>query len=112
MRFISAIDSLTEHIGKAIAWLFGVMALVTFIVVILRYGFNLGAILLQEAVANDRRPLGRIVADDRHEFASQPSQRDLHTAERMQTTSLAEPTTVGDAPLSADLLRSKSRRAD
>jgi NADH-quinone oxidoreductase subunit B len=67
-----------------------------------------GLMLLQEAVANDRRPLGRTVEDDRHQFASQPSQRDLRTPERMQVTSLAEPTTVGDAPLSADLLSSKT----
>ena len=36
-----------------------------------------------------------------------PSQRDLKTPERMRATNLAEPTTVGDAPLSKDLLGKK-----
>ena len=71
-----------------------------------------GLVLLQEAVAKDRRPLGRVVADDRHELAVQPNQRDLKNAERMRVTTLEEPTSVGDAPLSADLLRGKPRRAD
>ena len=71
-----------------------------------------GLTLLQSAVADDRRPLGRVVEDDRHQFSSQPSQRDLRTPERMRATSLAEPTTVGEAPLSADLLSSKSARTE
>lgn len=36
--------------GKAIAWLTVVMVLLTFTIVILRYGFNLGWIWLQESV--------------------------------------------------------------
>lgn len=71
-----------------------------------------GLILLQDAIANDRRPLGRVVADDRHQLSSQPNQRDLRTPERMRVTSLAEPTSVGNAPLSADLLSSKPRGTD
>ncbi len=71
-----------------------------------------GLILLQDAIANDRRPLGRVVADDRHQLSSTPNQRDLRTPERMQVTSLAEPTSVGDAPLSADLLSAKPRRPE
>ena len=67
-----------------------------------------GLILLQDAIAHDRRPLGKVVEDDRIKMSS-TSQRDLHTAERMQATSLAEPTSVGDAPLSTDLLSSTGR---
>ena len=67
-----------------------------------------GLILLQKAVAEDRRPLGKVVEDSQHPL-SQTSQRDLHTEERMQATTLAEPTTVGNAPLSSDLLSSTGR---
>ena len=70
-----------------------------------------GLILLQEAVAHDRRPLGRVV-DDHSDAISHISQRDLRTDSRMRTTSLAEPTSVGDAPLSSDLLSSNGRRTE
>ena len=36
--------------GKSIAWLTVVMVLLTFIIVVLRYGFNLGWIWMQESV--------------------------------------------------------------
>ena len=49
-------------------------------------------------------------ADDRHQLSNTPSQRDLRSPERMRVTSLAEPTSVGDAPLSADLLSSSKHR--
>jgi NADH-quinone oxidoreductase subunit B len=71
--------------------------------------FLQGLNLLQDAVKNDRRPLGRVVEEQRHQFANKPSQRDLHTPERMRVTSLAPPTSVGDAPLSSDLLTSGKR---
>lgn len=71
-----------------------------------------GLILLQEAIAKDRRPLGRVIADDRHQLPNTPNQRDLRTPERMQATTLAEPNSVGDAPLSADLLSSEPRRTE
>jgi len=67
-----------------------------------------GLTLLQDAVANDRRPLGKVVDDSRPRM-KQTSQRDLRTHERMRVTTLAEPTTVGDAPLSSDLLSSTGR---
>ena len=35
------------------------------------------------------------------------SQRDLRTPERMRATELAEPTSVGEAPLAKDVLRAK-----
>lgn len=71
-----------------------------------------GLILLQEAIEKDRRPLGRVIADDRHQLSNTPNQRDLRTPERMQATTLAEPNSVGDAPLSADLLSSEPRRTE
>jgi len=70
-----------------------------------------GLMLLQDAIAHDRRPLGKVVEDDRVKMST-TSQRDLRTAERMQATSLAEPTSVGDAPLSTDLLSSTGRRSE
>lgn len=41
---------MTDRLGRAIAWLFPLMALLTFVVVVLRYGFDQGSIALQEAV--------------------------------------------------------------
>ena len=66
-----------------------------------------GIILLQEAVEKDRRPLAWVI-DETGAAArvAKPSQRDLRTPERMAVTTLAQPTTVGDAPLSGELLSS------
>lgn len=44
-----AIDRLNEAIGKAVSWLTLAMVLVTFAAVVLRYGFSLGWIWLQES---------------------------------------------------------------
>ena len=49
-KFVQAIDALTELLGKAIAWLTLLMVLLTFGIVVLRYGFNLGWIAMQESV--------------------------------------------------------------
>lgn len=49
-RFISITDGITETLGKAIAWLTLLVVLLTFTVVLLRYGFNIGWIAMQEAV--------------------------------------------------------------
>lgn len=77
-----------------------------------------GLTLLQDAVASDRRPLSWVVQDDQVSQlpadqaaakANLASQRDLRTPARMRATSLAEPTTVGDAPLSNDLLKENPR---
>lgn len=67
-----------------------------------------GLVMLQQAVADRPRPLGQVVGDD---FPSKPpvSQRDLKTPERMKADQLATPWTVGDAPVSTDLLRSKRK---
>lgn len=45
-----AINKATDVIGRTIAWLTAFMALVTVVVVVLRYAFDQGAILLQESV--------------------------------------------------------------
>jgi TRAP-type mannitol/chloroaromatic compound transport system permease small subunit len=47
---LSALRKLIAVSGKTIAWLTVVMVLLTFTIVILRYGFNLGWIWLQESV--------------------------------------------------------------
>ena len=69
--------------------------------------FMQGLTLLQEAVKNTRRPLSWMIGEDGSVNKYDPSQRDLKTPERMRATNLAEPTTVGDAPLSKDLLGKK-----
>ena len=69
--------------------------------------FMQGLTLLQEAVKNTRRPLSWMIGEDGSVRKYDPSQRDLRTPERMKATNLAEPTTVGDAPLSKDLLGKK-----
>jgi len=49
-KFIVAIDYFTETIGKIIAWFTLIMVLLTFAIVVLRYGFNFGSIAIQESV--------------------------------------------------------------
>ncbi len=49
-RIVSGIDSFTDRSGRLLAWLALAMALVTACVVVMRYGFNLGSIMAQEAV--------------------------------------------------------------
>ncbi len=44
------IDSLNEKLGKAVAYSTIIMALLMFSIVVLRYGFNLGWIAMQESV--------------------------------------------------------------
>lgn len=48
-RFVLAVDSLNEVIGRAVAWLMLAMVLVTFLVVIMRYVFAFGFVWLQES---------------------------------------------------------------
>lgn len=49
-RLVEVIDSFTEALGKIISWLTLLMVLLTFAIVVLRYGFNLGWIAMQESV--------------------------------------------------------------
>ena len=43
------IDALNERVGKIAAWFVLAMVFITFLVVVLRYGFNFGRIALQES---------------------------------------------------------------
>lgn len=47
---LAVVDSVTERIGRGVAWLTFGMVAATLLVVTLRYGFDVGAILLQESV--------------------------------------------------------------
>ncbi len=47
---VSTIDRFTDACGKLLAWLLLAMALLTAAVVLLRYGFNTGSIMAQEAI--------------------------------------------------------------
>jgi TRAP-type mannitol/chloroaromatic compound transport system permease small subunit len=49
-KLLHAIDVITELLGKAVSWLTLLMVLLTFGIVVLRYGFNLGWIAMQESV--------------------------------------------------------------
>ncbi len=47
---VRQIDAFTNRSGRVLAWLALLMALLTALVVLLRYGFNIGSIAAQEAV--------------------------------------------------------------
>ncbi|GHF85543.1 TRAP transporter small permease subunit [Thalassotalea marina] len=49
-KFVKRIDKVTELTGKTIMWFTLVMVIVSFLIVVLRYGFNLGWIAMQESV--------------------------------------------------------------
>jgi TRAP-type mannitol/chloroaromatic compound transport system permease small subunit len=44
------IDRLNDWVGRAVSWLTLIMVLVTVVIVVLRYGFNVGFIWMQESV--------------------------------------------------------------
>lgn len=48
--FTQKLERLVETVGKAVSWLTLAMVLLLFTIVVLRYGFNLGWIALQESV--------------------------------------------------------------
>lgn len=48
-RFVSVVDRMNDLIGKAVAWLTLFMVLITFFVVVMRYGFNWGRVWIQES---------------------------------------------------------------
>ncbi len=48
--WVHRIDAFTECLGRLIAWLTLAMAVVTALVVVMRYGFGTGAVMAQEAV--------------------------------------------------------------
>lgn len=47
---VKGLDAFTDRFGRSLAWLSLGMAALTAVVVILRYGFNIGSIAAQEAV--------------------------------------------------------------
>lgn len=49
-RLYQGIDAITDFSGRALAWLTVLMMLALSLVVILRYGFDIGSIALQESV--------------------------------------------------------------
>ncbi len=49
-RLADAFDALNEWLGQAVSWLSLLMVLVTFLVVVLRYAFDLGWIAMQESI--------------------------------------------------------------
>lgn len=48
--FVRAVDALNERVGNATAWLLWLMAILTMAVVVLRYAFGVGGIVMQETV--------------------------------------------------------------
>ncbi|WP_448211442.1 TRAP transporter small permease subunit [Colwellia sp. MEBiC06753] len=50
MHLVQVIDNTVTKMGKLISWLTLFMVLVTFTIVVLRYGFNIGWIAMQESV--------------------------------------------------------------
>jgi len=48
---INIINTINEWVGKTISWLTLAMVITTFIIVILRYSFDLGWVALQESVS-------------------------------------------------------------
>ncbi len=50
VAFIHLCEQITETSGRWVSWLSLLMVLVTFLIVVLRYGFNLGWISMQESV--------------------------------------------------------------
>lgn len=49
-QVVQLIDKVTTFLGKCVAWLTLFMVVLTFLIVVLRYGFNLGWIAMQESV--------------------------------------------------------------
>lgn len=50
-KVAGAIDGFSEFTGRCLAWLIFVMVVLTFAIVMLRYGFQIGSIAMQEAAA-------------------------------------------------------------
>lgn len=68
-----------------------------------------GLTLLQREVAGEHRPLSWVVGEQGVTKIEKPSQRDLMTPARMRATTLAEPSSVGEAPLARDRLGSRRK---
>jgi TRAP-type mannitol/chloroaromatic compound transport system permease small subunit len=44
------LDAFSERVGKVCSWFVVLMVLITFTVVVMRYGLNMGSVMLQDAV--------------------------------------------------------------
>lgn len=49
-RLIRLIDAFSEATGKTLSWLTLLMVIITFVIVVMRYVFNIGNVALQESV--------------------------------------------------------------
>lgn len=49
-KLCGGINAFNERVGTLVAWLLPTMALITFSVAVLRYGFNFGSIAMQESI--------------------------------------------------------------
>ncbi|MGI9433608.1 MAG: TRAP transporter small permease subunit, partial [Geminicoccaceae bacterium] len=50
LAFAQFVDRLNEQIGRTISWLALVMILLQFVVVVMRYVFGIGSVIMQEAI--------------------------------------------------------------
>ncbi len=48
--FVKGVDQLSEFLGRSIAWLTLALVLVTFVIVVMRYLFNIGSVAMQESL--------------------------------------------------------------
>lgn len=48
--FVNKVDAFNDCVGRGLSWLSLIMAIVMFVIVILRYGFDVGWIWMQESV--------------------------------------------------------------
>ncbi|MDB4836867.1 TRAP transporter small permease subunit [Marinomonas sp.] len=49
-NMVSSVDAISHYTGRCVAWLTLIMMLLTCLIVLLRYGFGIGSIALQESV--------------------------------------------------------------
>lgn len=49
-KFVQLVDLANDRIGKSVAWLAIIMVLIQFIVVVMRYVFGIGSIMMQESI--------------------------------------------------------------
>jgi len=49
-KLIYLVDQMNDYVGRSVSWLTLLMVLVTFVVVVLRYLFNMGWIAMQESI--------------------------------------------------------------
>jgi TRAP-type mannitol/chloroaromatic compound transport system permease small subunit len=60
--FARAIDAINDRIGRTVAWLALLMVLTQFVVVVMRYVFGIGSVVMQESVVYMHATLFLVVA--------------------------------------------------